>query len=127
MKRSFAVALLLMTIVVSGCQKEGPQIGQVSGLITLDGEPLPSAGVRFKQKGFRPSLGVTDENGRYELKYLEDVQGAVVGEHEVVIDRIPTVEGQPVRSLPDRYNKETELKRTVEPGKNEINFELTSE
>jgi predicted small lipoprotein YifL len=44
--------LLAMGVVfVAGCGQKGPLLVPVSGLVTLDGEPLASAIVAFEQHG----------------------------------------------------------------------------
>ncbi len=121
------IGMLGFVTLAAGCGRDGPNIGRVSGTITLDGDPLPNAGISFQQEGFRPSLGYTDEQGNYELTYLKDVKGAVVGTHLVKINRLPTVEGQPFAQLPPKYHAESELTAEVSSGSNKINFDLKSE
>ncbi len=128
--RSLAILMLLSTALASvGCwsNSDRPPLGKVSGIITVDGKPAPGLGVSFQPEGLRPSIGYTDENGRYELTYLRDIKGAAVGTHEVKINRIGETEGTPAKGLPARYNSETELTREVKSGSNEIDFDLESE
>lgn len=111
-----------------GCGRgDQPETGYVSGTVTLDGTPLPGAGISFEQQGFRASLGMTDADGHYELRYLRDIKGAVVGEHTIKIDRLPQEGAGRTRHLPPRYNRETQLTREVLPGSNTFDFNLTSE
>lgn len=115
----FIACLLLM-----GCSGAGdrPDLGEVSGIVTLDGQPLAHASISFIQEGFRPSIGQTDDQGRYELTYIRDIKGAAVGTHMVKIK----VFGPGAQKVPPRYNSESELTCEVKPGHNEINFDLTS-
>jgi len=139
-----AGAILLGT---TGCFSGSSDMGQVSGVVTLGGEPLEGARVSFYPSGGRGSLGVTDETGRYELTYLRNEKGAVVGKHQVTIstfvqDEIDyrgdtagesgdggnhekVTKGHP-ETLPEKYCdlKKTELTAMVEAGANELNFEL---
>ena len=122
-----ALALMLLTaLFVPGCGRDGrPPLGRVQGVVTLDSEPLAGALVVFEPvEPARPSRGVTDAAGRYTLTYLRDIEGAVIGAHEVKI----TTAGEelPHERVPARYNQSTTLTAEVDRGRNERNFELTS-
>ncbi|MFN3158964.1 MAG: hypothetical protein ACE37I_06595 [Rubinisphaera brasiliensis] len=82
---AFLSAAILLT---SGCGSSGdtPDLGQVSGIIKVDGNPTPNVAVRFAPvDGGRPSTGTTDDTGRYELVYSTKLMGAKVGTHNVSI------------------------------------------
>jgi len=121
------VAALMVTAL--GCSNR--DLGQVSGTVTLDGEPLADAMVIFTpMTGGRPAAGRTDAQGRYELIFDRAGAGAVHGEHFVEIrtadERIledDSVEVIPER-VPAKYNATSELRRTVEEGSNVFDFEL---
>jgi hypothetical protein len=65
---------------------------RVSGVVTLDGSPIPNVQVSFEPKMNRGvdssacpgSFGVTDADGRYELSW-SGASGAMVGEHIVTL------------------------------------------
>ncbi len=119
---------LLIAMVLLGCDRnEGPALGEVSGLVTLDSQPMPGVYVQFRCPGFRASSGLTDSDGRYALKYLRDIKGAAIGTHTVMINRVPEEEGGTFESLPAKYNSQSMLSREVKAGQNEFNFELTSQ
>ena len=127
--RQLGLARVYCAIVVTflpclGCFDQGdrPELGEVTGVVTLDGEPLANASIAFTQKGFRPSVGHTDSEGRYELVYIRDIKGVAVGTHLVRIRQF----GKPGR-VPARYDTQSELTREVQAGENIINFELMSE
>ena len=62
--------LLLPALLIAGCaQPDVPQLGQVTGIVTLNGEPLPHARVCFTPDTGRPSVGLTGASGRYWLTY----------------------------------------------------------
>ena len=122
----FACAFVLVACLLSGCDDGRPEIAPVTGAVTLDGAPLPGATVVFtpRDPGLKPSRAVTNDAGRYELTYLRDIKGAVVGTHEV---RITTrTEHKPVERLPARYHSDTEIEAEVSPDGGEINFDLKS-
>jgi hypothetical protein len=90
-----------------------PELGSVSGVLTLDGKPLAGAIVTFQpiaseEPGSKlsSSVGTTDKEGRYTLMYVRDVRGAVVGEHKVFV-QAPLPTGK--ETIPLRYNAMTEL------------------
>ncbi len=118
----FLLAAIMLTW--AGCGGgDRPDLGRVHGVVTLDGEPLAEAFVHFDPGTVRGSTGVTDANGRYELIYIRNTKGAAIGEHTVRITK--RTETAP-EILPARYHSQTTLKATVEPGRNEIDFALTS-
>lgn len=138
--RGLATALVLINIAVSGCGGDGtaPPLSQVSGIVKLDGAPLAKASVTFQPVGKgRPSFGITDENGRYTLKFSERATGAIYGRHQVQISTwqegydnkgswIPSV---PER-VPAKYNEgakdSPEMARDVAGRNLTIDFSLDS-
>src|SRR5262245_47319291 len=78
------LAIVLASTAVIGCGG-GPQLGQVSGRITNAGQPQQNLWVKFTPKaGGRPSHARTDSNGDFSIRYMAE-EGALVGQHEVVI------------------------------------------
>ena len=105
------------------------EFAEVSGTVTLNGQPLVGADVEFQPREGAPSYGVTDENGRYELMYTRDKKGAIVGEHVVRItttrirsDPEGKEEGELAEVVPPKYNAQSELSVKVLPGKNTFDF-----
>jgi hypothetical protein len=129
--------MVLLSLTILGCNDSGPPLGIVSGTITLDGEPLEGAQVTFdplfSDGSPAYSKELTDENGYYEMWYQTDRKGVLIGEHTVYIQTEQHQQMEDGRNIvvpervPARYNQETELKITVEKGKQEKNFDLTSE
>ena len=100
-------------------------LGEVTGTVTLDGVPLANARIVFQPESqYRASYGVTDSQGSYELIYLRDVAGAVIGRHKVLIDRLAEREGEAANPLPDEYNSRTKLKANIRSGSNSCDFAL---
>ena len=137
MKAFTNIALILFTTLILGCggNSDLPEIGIVKGQLTLDGQPVKQANIMFYplSKG-RSSTAITDDEGKYILSYKADVPGAMVGEHEVIVSTKNDPVGEPgpgyvpgrKEEFPAKYNTETELRKTVEFGKNVINFHLKS-
>ncbi len=137
MRSKFCVALVVC--VLSGCgggADDMPDVGHVTGVVTLDGNPLADAKVFFSPtEGGRTSEAVTDAAGKYELRYMRDIMGAKVGEHSVrvttgsvaIIGDDGKVETPAVpEKVPAKYNSESTLKKEVKPGDQEIALTLTS-
>ncbi len=128
--------LMLVSLVCLGCGRgDLPDLGYVEGIVTLDGQPLPNATLTFQpESAGRPSYGRTDEKGWYELIFTAGNEGATLGKHTIAIttladgdpDADPPIPSSPEK-LPSQYNSRTELTREVQPGKNDGDFELSSE
>jgi hypothetical protein len=124
--------LVTGAFLVPGCGKpEHPEVGRVSGVVTLDGQPLADATVMFQPTEGRASIATTDSAGKYSLTYLDGVPGAKLGAHKVIIrTEIPGEDGQPPiakEKLPKKYHDQTELTAEVKPGSNTFDFALTSQ
>ena len=130
LKLTLIFTVLLFT---TGCGRPAgqPDLGTVTGIVKLDGKPLPKVNVMFGPVSGRPSVGVTNAEGKYELSYLDRTKGAKVGSHIVSITTWYLEEDSPEalntpEKIPNIYNTKTTLKAEVKPGKNEINFDLNS-
>lgn len=134
--------VLVWVVVVSGLGLlvgcgEKREAATVHGTITVGGKPLEGIRVSFEPIGRglgQGSAGVTDAEGKYTLKFVDNDQpGALVGKHQVgFFDLKSTPPGEspdagdlpPVRSrLPARYVSQT-LEYEVKPGDNQADFDL---
>lgn len=149
MKNKFLLffALLGLLATIPACGGGAIKTEGVSGVVTLDGEPLPNATVYFTpaegSAGASQGVGKTNEKGEYKLQTLlgEADAGTTPGEYKVAIDCVEPYEtgnmieengGEipetKVRSIiPEDYgNPATSgLTATVVEGDNVINFDLT--
>lgn len=143
--KHWSLLAVLLFLASTGCSPNSglPDLGTVTGVVTLDGQPLPGVSVKFVPADGRTSSGMTDASGKYELTYTRDVKGAPVGEHKVYISGQggegggnPNEEGgggggsavEPYTgTIPAKYNEKTTLTATVKPGANTCNFDLESE
>ena len=135
MRRSILLNLLLViATTIAGCSSgasDVPPLGKVTGLVTMDGQPVVGAVVEFQPANGRPSSGTTDDQGRYELIYTNELHGAIVGSHKVKISTpqyvlyndASTTENK--ESIPAKYNTQTTLSAEVTAGSNDIGFQLT--
>ena len=122
-----------LAVIVCGCGGAGdqPELGEVTGTVTLDGKPLPGVWVGFAPTEGRSSMGLTDAEGHYKLDYLHDTPGAKVGTHKVTITSpVEDQFGNEVKNfkerVPPQYNTNTTLTAEVKAEDNTINFDLTS-
>ena len=129
--------MTLALAVLGGC---GSDIGQVSGVVTLDDQPLRGGGDVRATVYFQPvsgtgttASGLLDENGQYELSSGSQ-EGVAPGEYAVTISATQLVRspsGGPAGGKritdPSYANASTSgFKFTVEPGQNEYNLALNS-
>ncbi|WP_417388437.1 carboxypeptidase-like regulatory domain-containing protein [Gimesia sp.] len=122
---------LLTTTLIAGCSGGGadtPKLGQVSGTITLDGQPLTQASVTFQPQSGAPSVGMTDASGKYELAYTPDTKGAIPGQHTVRISKMgePGSPNDTEDQVPAKFNQNSKLTAEVKEGENTVNFDLDS-
>lgn len=133
MKTLCLTILASSLLVITGCggaPADQPDVGTVSGVVTLDGSPLPNATVVFNPADGegRSSSSTTDDSGRYVLSYTAKIFGAKVGKHKVSITTEANSEESESKSaqIPSKYNTETELEVEVKPGENDFPFDLKS-
>lgn len=147
--RLLTVTFSIVSLSLWGCGSgsDRPELGQVTGIITMDGEPLSGIAVVFSPDDGRPARGKTDAQGRYKLTYIGQTPGAKVGHHRVEI--APNEEGEDEEELeaanageetstakpqskpkklkvPARYNTNSILEADVKPGENVFDFSLES-
>ena len=126
--------LVVCVVVVdfAGCAQQAadlPDVAPVSGTVTMDGSPLADVLVTFEPTTGQFSQGKTDASGKYELSYINNVKGAVLGAHKVSITTPSEAEGPgDVKDdpIPAKYNAETTLTAEVKAGENTCDFALES-
>jgi hypothetical protein len=141
MRALWLIALLVVPAFGCGQDKFAP----VSGVVRMDGKPLPGATVSFLPEPVKGSTeapvtssGKTNEKGEYTLRTGTGQDGALVGKHKVTIslqapevvdsDRRPPRGGPRLADkVPARYNTKSELTCEVPAGgKTDANFDLKS-
>ena len=85
--RQMAVVCILTAAGCSSNPAIYPEVADVVGVVTLDGQPLEGATVTFAPEAGRASSGVTDSAGRYSLHYTGSIRGAMLGSHRVMINK----------------------------------------
>src|SRR5206468_6769755 len=89
------LGMAAVVLALSGCAKGPPPVTEVSGVVLLEGQPLPQAKVEFipELSNFGAemnSTAITDDQGRFTLTCAYKQQsGAVVGKHHVLVSERP--------------------------------------
>lgn len=158
---SFGVALGLAALASCGCGGAGgdrPEMARVDGTITYNGEPVTTGTVTLipveGEKGGEsdlPAIGEIDTDGSFELTTFDTGDGAVLGQHKVIVVAKPKPEGTPENDLfmggvipsqlpediakraeeskplvPEKYSdpEKTPLRYTVKPDGNQFDIVL---
>lgn len=124
-EKQMRMVLAVLLLCSLGCE-DGPKLGSVTGLITLEGEPLANATITFTPADGWSAFDRTGPDGQYELQFQDGRKGAMVGENEVRIETAHIAAGGVTHPeiLPKKYHEESDIVKDVQPGKQEINFEL---
>ena len=130
--RLLCAVSLLCCICCMGCSGGGdlPDLGKVSGTVTVDGTPTADIMVQFSPvAGGRTSAGVTDSSGHYELAYTAGAKGAVVGKHQVTLSAQTAAASDDQLDLsgsdaiPEKYKDKT-FEFEVQSGSNTFDIKL---
>lgn len=132
-QRTLLVALIAASLV--GCNGSKYDLAKVNGVLTIDGHPYTGKVIFYPVKkadsleSGRPSYGLPDAEGRFQLNCLTKGDGAVVGEHTVALFVAKDHENAhpALRELEFNRCPYTEGKVTVADGENEIVLAFTSE
>jgi len=153
------LALSLVTML-SGCggtpegNADRPKVYPVTGVVTLDGNPLEGATVTFSSGSAAPSgFGKSDASGKFSLTTFDANDGAPAGSYQVLVTKteeaaatgapsidsaeyVPPKEIDPNRPapkpkslIPEKYGVygKSGMDATVTAdGKNEFKFDLSS-
>jgi len=130
-------ALCLGIVALGGCaDPDRSTRGEVSGTVLLNGAPVTTGEIQFVPVGptSGPTSGGPIVDGKYHIGYK---LGPGVGEYRVQFqgmrpsDRIVMIRGTEHQELvdvfPSKYGPTSPEKRTIKPGKNELDFDLKSE
>jgi len=137
-RRRDAVLLLAASacVFLVGCS--GGDKSSLTGTVTLDGEPLANCTLNFTSLEQGPGgVAQTDDSGKYKAAMSLNNDWMAPGEYlvearsraDVLASENLSHEVKPGdASLPERYHgPESELRMTLEPGSNTVDFELSSD
>lgn len=129
-----ATLVFLPLAALVGCNDSPYSVAPASGVVLIDGRPFSAGKVMFTPtakngiEGGKAAFGVLDEQGRFELSTYRQGDGAVVGEHWVMLysmderrtsahNNVPKFRRVPVVRKPIKVNAE---------GDNSFEFDLSS-
>jgi hypothetical protein len=142
--RNLLCGLSFCCLSLVGCGgTPGPELGEVTGKVLLDGEPVVGATLTFIPEGPNgsPSYGKTDANGVYTLNFTNVKSGAMIGRHEVSVESGKQLSKADIEDLkaagetvpevssvkvPKKYKGKGALTAEVKAGKNTVDFALDS-
>ena len=131
-----ACGVLWTLATVAGCS---PSVGATAtGLVTFEGTPAP-AGVIVTFQPQTPdssaSIGVTNQEGRYDLRFNAKIRGVMPGESVVSLSLAEQFDAEGLPKVPDRsrslvippaYGQQSTLTKTVKPGSNVIDIDVVT-
>lgn len=140
-KRNNSAIILLCSIGISllasviGCSGNSgyPDTAPVRGVLIYKGKPLPDANVSFIPLLGRPASATTNANGEFELTTFTEGDGAIPGEHQVIVEKLEQTTSQDLyaqtkSAIPKKYAelRTTPLKLAIPPeGDLQLRIELT--
>jgi hypothetical protein len=127
---------LLFVVSAAGCNEATILTVPVSGIVTLDGEPVEGASIFFAPSNGPAAKAETDAQGKFRLMTNRPGDGAIPGDFKVTVAKFvldAKTAHNPVpgmkNELPEKYNTPSlsGLTATVEVKKtNSFTFELTA-
>ena len=127
---------MVVCALLTGCNRNGLDLVDVTGVVKYNGASLAGAGVTFVPAQGLPARDITDENGEFSLKTANQ-EGALLGEYRVTVSKSKSIEipqkyGFPEYRteylIPQKYSKTATsgLTATVGDDDNFHEFNLTS-
>ena len=130
MRRFELAGLCLVLLLATGCG-DADGMTDVSGTVTIDGQPMGEGAITFSPlDGKSPTSGAHVEKGQYKARVPAGEMKVIITHPKVVgtkkIYDTPDSPVMPVteEALPARYNTDSELKLSVQPGANKKDWEL---
>ena len=94
----------LMLVASVGCGDGRPARVPVSGIVTIDGQPLEFGQVVIHAASHRPAIGKIGPDGRFTLSTYELGDGCVPGSHAVSVSGMEILDPRTVRwHAPKKY------------------------
>ena len=113
-----------------GCGDGGPKIVPVSGIVTIDGQPLTYGHVQVLPSGWRPASGRIGGDGRFTLTTTAANDGCAVGTHPVAILASESLTPETMKwHAPQKYadSKTSNLTVTITGPTDDLKIELKSD
>ena len=128
-----SVCTTLFLALLAGClgcfsSYSGPPLGEVTGIVEVNGKPVEGVIVAFTPiEGGRGSTGTTDASGNFRLIYSTTQTGAEVGRHYVQVSSDSLIDPdnvntrKPTSTIPAEIAAQTR-EVEVESGSNTIDL-----
>jgi len=120
------VGLALLLLGVSGCGGNG--LVGATGRLTYKGQPVPSTRVIFQPEDVnsRRSTGVTNDDGRFTLRFSRTENGVKLGKHKVYLKYDISVEEE-TSQIPPKASRELRkiIDKYGDPEKSPLRYEVT--
>lgn len=119
---------------------------EISGTVTLDGNPVDKAAVYFYAEDETFCFGVTDSSGHYTMMLNSEKSGVTPGEKRVEISTSSNPLGEAAEDteedeeedpdagsarateqIPDCYNSKSSMKITISSADSDLDFQLKSD
>jgi hypothetical protein len=98
----FCCSFWLCTAV--GCSDGRPKRVPVSGIVQINGKPVPAGFVRFVPEEGRPASGRIGSDGRFVLSTFGSEDGCSLGKHEVAVSACEDINNETRRwHAPKKY------------------------
>ncbi len=136
----FRACLGLLVLGIAGCGNDLGNRQEISGVVTLGGQPLDGGAIEFTPLEIPHSDGAQTKSGApiMQGKYIIPAgQGLVPGKYRVRITAgTPTPQAAPgelpgptfgppsKERIPADYNTQSQLEATVTSGRNEFDFQI---
>jgi hypothetical protein len=123
-KKCWYLVALVLLAGASGCNSK---LVPLTGRLTYKGEPVPSTEVFFQpDDGSRRSVGLTDDDGRFHLRYSLAEEGVTRGRHTVCLRYAPSAEEETGQISP-KASKELQavVAKYRDPAKSDLHVEVT--
>jgi hypothetical protein len=126
MRSVLSFQAILFSLCFAGCSNstDQPEVAEVSGVVTLDGKPVVGVNVLFQPDSGRAAVGLTNDQGEYELQYLYGVSGCKLGPNTVGFDWPPDTPN--VVAIPAKHTGANAFRFEVKPGGNVFDITLTT-
>ncbi len=123
----FALGLLAIG-VATGCSEARPERVPISGVVLIDGQPMPDCYIQFVPSNGRASRGHTDSEGRFSLTCYEDQDGVLLGAQRVSVTAFKEINGETIQwNLPKKYmdHKTSNIRFEIDEPNDNLKIELT--
>jgi hypothetical protein len=131
--RFSSLSIAIVVGVLAGCSHDDGKHGTVSGMVTLDGQPLPSGSIHFAPTDGHtsPSEGAISDGKYSVLASLGESRVSisaprVVGKRKMYDTPDSPMVDNVAETLPAHYNSQSTLTLKVVPGPQQQNYDLKS-